>query len=148
MRQAATAFPKDYTSLMTALGPGLYAGFVRVLAPSSPIRGWGIEEVCETFREDLGYLASRGESQPYNIDDLQPFAETIDGDRVYWVCHDVNPDAWTVAFNDARSPDWYPFTGGCVEWLVALVEGRHADLQIPPNQVRPDRGIEPPEVTG
>jgi hypothetical protein len=118
--------PGDYKWLIERYGPGSF-GFLQVLLPESSIENVRLEHQAKQTAEGLDYLRESGMDIPYQNAELLPFAGTNNGDFCYWLRHPADdPDAWTVVVGErSAGPEWSTFDGGVVEFLYAVLSGRH-----------------------
>jgi hypothetical protein len=118
-------FPSDYRALVHAYGSGAFDDWLRLLNPFTrnphmnlfrqgeqdrKINADLLRNDC--FDERFASLVVEGR--------LLLWADTIDGDVIYWVT-DGDPESWPVIMALVRSPDWYRFEFGSVEFLLRLV---------------------------
>ena len=113
--------PADYKRLIDAYGLGRFDGFLWVLHPST---------ANSNLRLDVAQIESarhilRNDSFGSNHE-LVPWASTDNGDVAYWVTNAApdDPDAWAVAVNEARGPDWSVSDLTTIPWLEAVLSGR------------------------
>jgi hypothetical protein len=116
--------PSDYKWLIEAYGPGTFDDFFYVLQPASPFEPIRLAESARRATEILQQLAEHGEAMPYSPGELMPVAKTDNGDTVYWVKRpEDQPGLWTITGNGARNTKWPEFSGGIVEFLLAILSG-------------------------
>ena len=116
----ARPLPSDYLALAAEWGPGAFDDFLWLLVPGAENPNLDLDRQAEVR---LGALRELGEDTPYPLGELLPWAFTDNGDVLFW--HTAGePDAWTVAVNESRGPEWHLFDGGAADFLVAFLSGR------------------------
>jgi hypothetical protein len=117
--------PSDYKWLFEQYGSGRWDDFLTVLEPESSNDHVRLEHQAKRAAWALDYLRDGGLDIPYQIAELLPFAGTDNGDTCYWLRRPADdPDAWTVVVNKG-DPEWATFDGDAVEFLFAVLSGRH-----------------------
>lgn len=122
--------PSDYKQYVDLYGAGTFDHFLSVYAPgtSNPHLDLlaqagrqlqAMREVAEAWGPD---------EVPYELDDgvrgeLLPWGVTANGDLCFWVRRQPSADAWTVAVNESRGPDWFTYDGPMTAFLHGVVSG-------------------------
>ncbi|MFJ7626612.1 hypothetical protein ACIQZN_08995 [Streptomyces sp. NPDC097595] len=128
-RALGLALPGDYKWLVETYGAGVFDGTVWLLAPGAP------HVMCDLLAEAaeradiLESLWEIGEDKPAEL--LEPGARVVpwafeegSGAFLYWLVRPgVEPDDWTVLFNEGRGPLWEPHAMGCLAFLLAVLTG-------------------------
>lgn len=130
-RYLGTRLPIDYKRFINTYGSGQAGEFLWVYNPFSK----GYLNLLERVFSDLGSLraikAEFGLDQvPYPLyaepGGLLPWGHTINGDALYWLTNGENPDQWTIAINETRSPIWEEHQGYFVTFMTKFVSGELA----------------------
>ena len=119
--------PGDYKALVETYGPGIFGGFIHVFQPSFPARAVDLEQQIADSAWALSELQKGGEQIPYRLSEpaeIIAIGRTDNGDILYLVRRALaNPDAWTVAINEARGDEWNEFDGGITDFLASALSG-------------------------
>jgi hypothetical protein len=126
----ALRLPDDYKWLVERYGPGSFDDFLHVFQPGAESEWVRLETQAVRGAELLQQHVDKGESIPYEVNELLDVAGTDNGDTIYWVKRPAaGPNAWTIVANGARNTKWPSFPGGLVEFLVAVFSGAvHPDV--------------------
>ncbi|GHH23251.1 histone-like nucleoid-structuring protein Lsr2 [Streptomyces rubradiris] len=138
--------PEDYKQLTTAYDPGCFANFLWVYDPRHTsvhvsLLGPAQERTRAQVREDY----ARGiYPAPVDPELLLPCGGTDNGEGIFWITDPKNdPDAWTVAVNEARGPRWYTFDGNLTQFLVAVLSGTTTVPQFPETLLKGEIDFKP-----
>ncbi|MGW3208989.1 Lsr2 family DNA-binding protein [Streptomyces sp. NPDC001135] len=126
--------PEDYKQLTAAYGPGRFANFLWVFDPRhTSVHVNLISPAQDRTREQVRDDYARGiYPAPVDPDLLLPCGGTDNGEDLFWITDPKNdPDAWTIAVNEARGPRWYTFDGNLTQFLVAVLSGTTTVPQFP-----------------
>lgn len=119
--------PSDYKALIETYGPGIFGGFIHVFQPTFPVPAIDLEAQIADSAWALGELQKGGERIPYRLTapaEIIAIGRTDNGDILYLVRNSLSePDAWTIAVNEARSDEWNEFEGGITDFLASALSG-------------------------
>ncbi|MEU2931063.1 histone-like nucleoid-structuring protein Lsr2 [Streptomyces sp. NPDC007251] len=129
--------PQDYKQLAALYGPGAFAGFIRVFHPRGVTEWVNLTGPVPTaMREQLQSDQAAGLPVPHDPQSLFAMAVTDNGDHLFWIMEPGDdPDAWHIAVNEARGPQWSTFEGNLTELLVSVLNGE-TDIPQFPNGLR------------
>ncbi|WP_394617868.1 hypothetical protein JNUCC0626_01860 [Lentzea sp. JNUCC 0626] len=137
-RLLGIALPDDYKALLTTIPIGVYAGTVRVKAPTS----WGHEnDLLALFREVMISLRS-GRNDPYaafpELPGLIPWGSSGHpmAGSLFWLADEGDPNSWPVVVWGADG-NWEEYDVGMVAFLIALVRGKLPSRIIEPQPGAP-----------
>ncbi|MFI1838381.1 Lsr2 family DNA-binding protein [Streptomyces olivaceoviridis] len=153
--------PEDYKQLTAAYDPGRFANFLWVYDPRHTsvhvnLLGPAQDRTRAQVRDDY----ARGiYPAPVDPELLLPCGGTDNGEDIFWITDPKDdPDAWTIAVNEARGPRWYTFDGDLTQFLVAVLSGTttvpqfpggllHGDIDFKPSRLDQWSPPLPPETT-
>jgi hypothetical protein len=133
-RELGTRLPDDYKALVEAFGAGEFDRDVYLLIPHHEnrfldlLRDWPV-----TLDALRGYVADpNGEDLLFSVEDgaveLLVCAGTGNGDRIFWVTREADPNDWTVAAYGMRDPYWDIFDGSLTEYLAHWLAGGSSEV--------------------
>ena len=128
-RQLGLRLPQDYKDLIATYGEGTYGDFIHIYQPQSP---YPTLDLVQRRDMDLGALRQAQEDVPEDVPfslsdppELLPAGLTDNGDVIYWRIYDTDdPDAWGIAVNESRGPDWHTYPDGLTRFLADTLSGR------------------------
>lgn len=120
--------PEDYKQFIKHYGRGSISAFIRLCSPGSNIDSANLMSVAKgdwdgyaTLKQEFPdeftyprYPEARG---------LLPWADTINGDTVYWLT-DGSPNAWPIVMFGRSCDRHHVFHCGMVEFVKRLVNGK------------------------
>ncbi|MGW3208390.1 Lsr2 family DNA-binding protein [Streptomyces sp. NPDC001135] len=129
--------PEDYKQLAALYGPCAFAGFIRVFHPRGVAEWVNLTGPVPTaMREQLQSDQVAGRPVPHDPRSLFVMGVTDNGDHLFWIMEPGDdPDAWHIAVNEARGPQWSTFDGTLTELLLSVLNGE-TDLPQFPNSLR------------
>jgi hypothetical protein len=117
--------PSDYKAFIERFGSGHFDEFLWVLNPFSANEAIRFPDASERQLAILRWLRDGGEQLPYPIypepGGIVVWAETANGDCLYWITSEASPDEWSVTSNEARGQDWYDHPGPMSAFLADLL---------------------------
>jgi hypothetical protein len=120
------SLPRDYKELAATYGPGSFCDFIHVYHPSGSLTGPLAVSVQEQLQRDWDQGTF---PVPYDPRHLLVAGVTDNGNYLFWITEpESEPDAWRIAINEARGPEWYTFNGTLTEFLTAVLNG---ELDVP-----------------
>ena len=125
--RALTKLPEDYKSFIGVYGTGVIDNFMGVYNPAATNNYlnllWQTKTILEALRvTSVEFPSAFPMARFPEPGGFLPFAGTDNGDTVFWVT-EGNPNAWTVAAMDARSPEVFSYEGGMVDFLIDVLSG-------------------------
>ncbi|MFF4692350.1 histone-like nucleoid-structuring protein Lsr2 [Streptomyces sp. NPDC001307] len=129
--------PKDYKQLAAVYGPGAFAGFIRIFHPRGVTQWVDLTgPVPTSMREQLQRDQAAGRPVPYDPRSLFAMGVTDNGEHLFWITEPGDdPDAWHIAVNEARGPQWFTFNGTLTDFLISVLSGE-ADVPQFPDSLR------------
>lgn len=119
--------PSDFKTLLERYGSGIVDGFLWALNPFSPDENRRFPEASERQLGILRSIREQGIDLPYPVypeaSGLVLWAETANGDCLYWRTLTDQPDDWPVCVNEARGSAWVDHPGPATAALADLLEG-------------------------
>jgi HEAT repeat protein len=124
-RQIGLRLPTDYKAFIGTYGSGRVGEFLNIADPFSDnpyIRDLP-QETLQAYRD-----IRKWEHIPFPIHPepggLVPWGDTDNGDVMFWVADPPDePDRWSIAINEVRSPFWYTYPGPLVRFLCDWITG-------------------------
>lgn len=119
--------PVDYKELASRYGPGAFVDFIRICHPAAPtqwvdLTGPAPATIRAQLERDQESSAFR---PPHDPRRLFPMGVTHNGNHLFWVTDpEDRPDAWKVAVNEARGPEWYTHDGSLTDFLAGVLSGQ------------------------
>ncbi|WP_326710021.1 Lsr2 family protein [Streptomyces sp. NBC_01474] len=140
-----TPLPDDYERLTATYDPGCFAGYLWVYDPRhTSVHVNLVGPASNQLREQMRSDHAQG-IYPAPVDPalLLPCGGTDNGERLFWVTDpQKQPDAWTIAVNEARGPRWFTFAGNLTQFLVSVLSGETMVPQFPKDLVEGGIGFE------
>lgn len=126
-----TALPGDYTGWIDRYGGGQFDGYLWLLEPHCANQHYDLihadEDQAEAFEmlwDDEEVDADRPAQLSEPGSRLVPWAYTDNGECLFWLARQgQTPDEWTVMVTEEGREEWEHFPMGCLEFLVAALEG-------------------------
>ncbi|WP_203843807.1 SMI1/KNR4 family protein, partial [Winogradskya humida] len=123
-RSLGRQLPADYKRFVQTYGYARFADFLSVFLPASPYDYVELRTQWQIAADKIEFWLEWDEvgtpELPVDPHLLLPVAGTDNGNTVYWVARPPDdPDAWTLAVDEARSDGWHLFGAGIVDFLVA-----------------------------
>lgn len=123
-RELGTSVPDDYKDFINTYGTGRFDNFLNVLNPFSEIDNLnlivqkepilnGLIELRDTFSENIPYSLFPA------MDGLLPFAETDNGDTLFWQTSG-QPNNWTVVVKDSRESEYLEYKENMTSFLAKI----------------------------
>ena len=119
--------PQDYKELASRYGPGAFGDFIQIYHPAAPTQRVDLTgPVPATVRAQLQQGQESGTYRaPHDPRLLFPMGVTDNGNYLCWVTDpEDRPDAWRVAVNEARGPQWYTHDGNLTSFLAGVLSGQ------------------------
>jgi len=122
--------PDDFKAFRESYGNGKICDFLWLLNPSDAARDEyrlirRARAILDALREFRGEKQGAIGGVPFKIfpeaDGLFPWAETDNGDAVYWRMSGPDPNHWPVVVSDSRASVWEEFPGGLSSFLEAIL---------------------------
>ncbi|MFI1834169.1 Lsr2 family DNA-binding protein [Streptomyces olivaceoviridis] len=138
--------PKDYKRLTAAYDPGCFANYLWIYDPRhTSVHVNLVGPLAERIREQMCSDHARGiYPSPVSPELLLPCGATDNGEYLFWVTDPrEDPDAWTIAVNEARGPRWFTYDGTLTQFLASVFSGDTAVPQFPKDLLQGGTGFEP-----
>ncbi|WP_406484148.1 histone-like nucleoid-structuring protein Lsr2 [Streptomyces sp. NBC_01568] len=128
--------PEDYKQLASVYGPGSYGGdYITIYHPHGVTLYVNLTgPMPSRIREYLQRDYEPG-TYPVAYDPAHLFAigGTEGGQRLFWITEPENaPDAWRIAVNEDKKPNWFAYDGNLTAFLVDALSS-HMDIPQFPN---------------
>ncbi|AKJ15726.1 hypothetical protein ABB07_38465 [Streptomyces incarnatus] len=114
-----------------------FAGFIRIFHPHGVTEWVDLTGPAPTsMREQLQSDKAAGRPVPHDPRSLFTMGVTDNGEHLFWITDpEDDPDAWPIAVNEARGPQWFTFNGTLTQFLVSVLSGE-TDVPQFPNSLR------------
>ncbi|MFB8036100.1 SMI1/KNR4 family protein [Streptomyces sp. NPDC056004] len=135
--ELGTPLPTDYRQLVEIYGGGVFDETIWLLDPACPDDDYNLvaqaveradtlEKLWETEPKPTQLETSGARALPW------AYIEGT-GAVLYWLMRpEVEPDSWTVMFNEGRGPLWEHHDSSCAAFLLAILTGE-ADTEYFPD---------------
>ncbi|MBH1933765.1 SMI1/KNR4 family protein [Streptomyces sp. AV19] len=131
-KRLGSRLPDDYKELVDVYGGGILDEEIRLLEPDCADPDYDLIGMARERAEILGDLWAGGEPKPPELltcpdgaVDVLPFAYMEgSGAYLYWIARPgIDPDDWTVIFNEGRGPLWEHDDASAAEFLLGILTG-------------------------
>jgi hypothetical protein len=136
--ELGTELPSDFRELMEQTAFHVYDDFLMPFHPrhEGPGHSGYYVGVARDQLNNIRSHAEAGDSEGYQPfpepGGLLPWANSLEGDVLYWDTTHEDPERWTVVV-EGRNGSWLPFDGGVLEFLLKLADEGGEEWGLPPN---------------
>ncbi|MEU4730799.1 histone-like nucleoid-structuring protein Lsr2 [Streptomyces sp. NPDC023588] len=138
--------PEDYKRLASTYGPGRFGDYIGIHHPHGVTRYSNLTgPMPARIREYLQRDYDQGTYPvPYNPQHLFALGSTDNGEYLFWITEpEDSPDAWRIAVNEARGPQWFTYDGTLTAFLISVLTGTTDVPQFPDGLLNQPVGFTP-----